>query len=89
MKVEQRIRTKTKGWTFQDDPGLRGKAQLMLLFAERLVLKATIFFEEIKHWYPDKNASALPAVGLLFPCTSPIACTLHNQTMTVTTFSGV
>lgn len=51
MKVEQLIWTKDKGWEIVEECGLRGKAQLLLAFADRQLLEGMDKLLDLRHMY--------------------------------------
>jgi len=48
MKVEQRIWTKTKGWSLQSGPDIQDRVQLVILFGATDIMKEQSFFPDVK-----------------------------------------
>jgi hypothetical protein len=52
MKIEQKVWTKNKGWSFREGPDIGEKAQLVIIFAATEILKEAKFFHDLKKMYP-------------------------------------
>jgi hypothetical protein len=55
MKIEQKVWTKNKGWSFSEGPYTGEKAQLVIIFAATEILKETKFFHDLKGMYPKAH----------------------------------
>lgn len=63
MKIEQRVWTKTKGWSLQNGSDLQKKAQLVILFAATDILKEKNFFADMKTMYPEAHLFGCSTAG--------------------------
>lgn len=66
MKIEQRIWTRTKGWTSQDEPDFKGNVQLVLMFAATSILKEKSFFENVRKMYPGAHLFGCSTAGEIY-----------------------
>ncbi len=55
MKVEQRMWTRSNGWSNPEAPGSRGDFQLVIVFAETGILKEGGILGEVKEMYPGAH----------------------------------
>ena len=55
MQIEQRVWTKTKGWSLRNDADTQAEFQLVILFADTGILKEKSFFGEVRKMYPGAH----------------------------------
>jgi hypothetical protein len=55
MKIEQKMWTKSGGWSFGEETGMRDKAQLVIIFAATEILKGGTFYHDIRSMYPGAH----------------------------------
>ncbi|MBP7230922.1 MAG: FIST C-terminal domain-containing protein [Syntrophaceae bacterium] len=55
MKIEQKVWTREKGWSFQNGEEIHGAAELVFLFAATDIFKENTFWKEIKALYPEAH----------------------------------
>lgn len=63
MKIEQRIWTKTEGWSIQNGPEIQEKVHLVIIFAATEILKENIFWEDVKEMYPEAHLFGCSTAG--------------------------
>ena len=63
MKVEQRIWTKTKGWSLQSGPDIQDRVQLVILFGATDIMKEQSFFPDVKKMYPQAHLLGCSTAG--------------------------
>jgi hypothetical protein len=63
MKIEQRIWTKTEGWSIQHGPEIQEKVHLVIIFAATEILKENIFWEDVKEMYPEAHLFGCSTAG--------------------------
>lgn len=66
MKIEQRVWTRSKGWSLQNGPGIQGKIQLVIMFAASEILKEKTFFEEVKNMYSEAHLFGCSTAGEIY-----------------------
>jgi len=55
MKIEQRVWSRTKGWSRTHGAGISERAQLVMMFAATDILKEKAFFADVKKMYPGAH----------------------------------
>lgn len=66
MKIEQRVWTQAKGWSTPDSQGIKGKVQLVVMFAATEILKEKTFFEEVNKMYPGAHLFGCSTAGEIY-----------------------
>ena len=87
MRTEQNRWTEVKGWEPEPPGELGESAQLVLLFGSTSILEKERCLGEIKDAYPKGLLVGCSTAGEISPFTPGARCSLHNQTMTITTLS--
>lgn len=55
MKIEQKIWSRTKGWSLVHGSGINGRAQLVVIFGATDILKEKTLFDEVKQMHPGAH----------------------------------
>ncbi len=55
MKIEQKVWSRTKGWSLLHGSALKGRAELVVMFAATDILKEKACFDEVKKMYPGAH----------------------------------
>ena len=63
MKIEQKVWTKTKGWSLPNGSDVQKPAQLVIMFAATEILKEKAFFREVKNMYPGAHLFGCSTAG--------------------------